>query len=290
MTDGPILCFGEVLWDCLPAGLFLGGAPVNVAYHLHRQGSYALPVTAVGDDFLGLEIQRRLDGWGLPLEGVSLVPELPSGVVVAELDDEGNASYDIRENVAWDQISLTPAVLEKAPEAQALIFGSLAQRSQGNQESLLQLMDATPDVLKVFDVNLRPPFDDLDRVRSLLAKSDVVKVNHEEAARLGHHPETEYETNARALSEEISGIEVCVTAGNDGAGYLQAGEWFWESAKSVEVVDTVGAGDSFVATLISGKLREGRVSSDILARACRVAEWVTAQHGAQPDYSTAPAS
>jgi fructokinase len=286
MTDkhAPIFCFGEILWDCLPAGLFLGGAPVNVAYHLQQQGLPAVPVTAVGDDFLGKEICRRLERWKLTTRAVQEIPEWPTGVVTAELDDSGNASYSIVENVAWDHITPDESLVKEVAQADALIFGSLAQRSDTNRESLDRLLANARHIMKVFDVNFRPPYDDHDRTLQLAQIADLVKLNHEEAAALtGGSPE-DFEAKARAFSEHCGEARICITAGEAGAGMLHAGDWSWEKGRSVDVADTVGAGDSFLATLVRGLLEDHSVE-EILGEACRIAEWVATQRGAQPDYN-----
>jgi fructokinase len=131
MSATTVICFGEVLWDCLPKGLFAGGAPINVAYHLRQFGINSLPLTAVGKDFLGREMLRRFGGWELSAELVSEVDQ-PTGAVIAELDSAGVASYTFLDDVAWDHIPLTEQIMEQAPSADAIVFGTLAQRSEGN--------------------------------------------------------------------------------------------------------------------------------------------------------------
>ncbi len=283
MTDqkSEIYCFGEVLWDCLPDGLFLGGAPVNVAYHLHQLGAHAVPLSAIGDDFLGAEIQRRLTGWGIDTRGITKHAHLPTGAVIASLDAQGNASYDIREGVAWDEI---PAVEMGADTPAALVYGSLAQRSETNRATLDQLLAQHAKSMKVFDVNFRPPFDDETRTWQLACQSTLVKLNHDEAAQLAGGEAEDYESNARAIAERAGAAMVCVTAGAAGAGLLDAGKWHWEAARSVEVADTVGAGDSFLAALISGVLDENEAVATTLQRACRLAEFIASQRGAQSAY------
>ena len=278
-TQSEICCFGEVLWDCLPDGLFLGGAPINVAYHLQRLGQYPVPVTAIGKDFLGEEIQRRMHGWGIDTRGLAVHSELPTGAVVATLDAYGNATYDIREGVAWDEI---PVSMQGSPAA--IVYGSLAQRSAANRNALDQLLAANDKAMKVFDVNFRPPFDDQDRTWELVARSCLVKLNHNEAALLGGGETEAYEVNARGIAERSGAALICITAGEAGAGLLVEGEWHWEAAQPVVVADTVGAGDSFLAALIAGLLKEDEVVNVTLQRACRLAEFIASQRGAQPDY------
>lgn len=281
MTEPAVLCVGEALWDCLPRGLFLGGAPLNVACHLHQLGRRAVPVSAVGDDFLGREIVRRLGMLGLDDDLIATV-DRPTGVVLVELT-QGQPSYDIVDHVAWDAIPESDALFAAAASAPALVYGSLASRHGPNRELIGELIDRC-DGLTVFDVNLRPPYDDSELVRSIAARSRLIKLNHEELATLatGH----DLESRARALRDQ-SGCElVCVTAGARGAGLL-ADNWYWEDPQPVELKDAVGAGDSFMAALLDGLLHEADPAA-CLRRAARLAEFVASSDGATPDHAHAP--
>lgn len=292
MTTPPtILCFGEILWDFLPAGLFAGGAPFNVAYHLKQQGADAQLISAIGRDLLGEELLRRLRHWGMDTELITRHSGLPTGYVRATLEESGNASYEITPSVAWDQIFMNEDVARAAQGARALVFGSLAQRSPFNRTVLNRLFAVLPDrdrAWRVFDVNLRPPHDDLELVRALAPRATVLKLNAEEAARLcGEKAETpgREETHARSLASTTGCPLICITSGARGAGLLREGAWHWEEGRPVEVIDTVGAGDAFLASLLmhllSGRLSDG----ESLARACRLGEWVASQRGATPAYT-----
>ncbi len=283
-----LLCFGEILWDFLPAGLFPGGAPFNVAYHLHRQGADVAVVSAVGRDVLGAELRRRLTGWGLDTTGIAEVADLPTGYVRATISARGDATYEIVTDVAWDRIPLPTSVLERARSARGLIFGSLALRALPNRQALKDLLAALPrDAWRVFDVNLRAPFDDPAVVRELASGATLLKLNASEAARLAagaaESPGRE-EADARALGSQTGCPLVCIPAGERGAGLLQAGRWQWEKGRSVAVADTVGAGDAFLAALVLHLLRDPRAPAVALAHACRTGEWVASRHGATPDY------
>ena len=291
MTDPKptILCFGEILWDFLPDGLFPGGAPFNVAYHLHRHGAEVKLISAVGRDLLGDELLRRIKAWGLSTDTIALHQGLPTGYVRAELSAQGDATYDITTSVAWDQITTDQDSLQPAMTAQALVFGSLSQRSVFNRAALDRLLATLPaEAWRVFDVNLRPPHDDLPLVRELAGKSTLLKLNAAEAARLvddGDEAAGREEADARALADQFGPGTVCITAGSRGAGLLRDGQWHWEPGREVEVADTVGAGDSFLASLLSG-LVGGRLSAaDCLRHATRLGEWVASQRGATPDYN-----
>jgi len=287
MTTRPpatALCFGEVLWDCLPQGLFLGGAPVNVAYHLSRMGIRAFPVTAVGDDFLGEEILSRLESMELPTESVHTHPSRMTGAVRASISPEGNATYNTLEGVAWDEIPIRPAAEAAARDAVAVIYGSLSQRTAANRQSLHALLAKAHQAEKVFDVNLRPPFDDLRQVHTLAQRATLLKLNHEEAARLTEAKPDQFEANARTLADRTGTHAVCITAGPEGAGLLIGKKWFWEPGNDVEVRDTVGAGDSFLASLVNRLIVEKLNPQDALEHSCRVGEFITTREGATPAY------
>jgi fructokinase len=283
-----ILCFGEILWDFLPAGLFPGGAPFNVAYHLKQQGADPRLVSAVGRDLLGDELLRRLHNWNMDTELIARHGDLPTGYVRATLGDRGDARYEITPHVAWDRIVMTGEAARAAQGARALVFGSLAQRSPENRLVLDRLLGSLPgDAWRVFDVNLRTPHDDLERVRALAPHATLLKLNAGEAARLcGEPAETPgaEETHARDLARTTGCPIICVTAGDRGAGLLRDGVWHWEPACPVEVADTVGAGDSFLAALLTHLLGGRLTNAESLARACRTGEWVASQRGATPAY------
>lgn len=289
MSAPAIICFGEMLWDCLPAGLFAGGAPFNVGYHLHQHGAKVHLVSASGRDFLGDELDRRLRTQGISTDLITRHHGLPTGTVIATVGHTGDAQYEITQSVAWDQIFVTQDTLHAAVEANAFVFGSLAQRSQFNRTMLDRLLSVLPDnALKVFDVNLRAPFDDLPLVRELASRATLLKLNADEAARLANRdnglPARE-EADARTLAAQTRCQLICITAGERGAGLLRNGTWTWESSRPVEVIDTVGAGDSFLAALLSGLLSRPTIGDDeLLAHACRLGEWVTTQRGATPAY------
>lgn len=285
-APGTVLCFGEVLWDCLPQGRFPGGAPINVAYHLVRLGLRALPVTALGGDELGDELLGRLRELGLETNFVSQLPDKPTGTVQVRLEG-GIPSYQIAGGVAWDWIEIPPALLKLAPQSSALVFGSLAQRDQHNRLALEVLRDRCEGALQVFDVNLRAPFDSAGLVGTLASGADLIKLNDEELTRLmGLSSDSEpIETSARRFAEKTGCARICVTAGARGAGLLIDGAWFWAEALPIKVRDTVGAGDAFLAALLYGLLASELEPPSILQRACRLAEFVAASDGATPSYT-----
>jgi len=298
-TRPTLLCFGELLWDFLPDGLFPGGAPFNVAYHLHQHGLDARIITAVGGDILGEEFLRRIRAWGLPTDTITEHAEFPTGYGRVELSATGEARYAFASNTAWDHILINEAAQCAAANARGIVFGSLALRSPANRDALDQVLAALPaDAWRIFDVNLRPPHDDLPLVNSLALQATLIKLNAAEAARLARNgpeiPGSE-EADARALAARWSknsntaanaGAEktICLTCAERGAGLLHNGHWYFEQGRPVSVADTVGAGDSFLAALLAALLVEGKPPADALAAAARIGEWVATQRGATPRY------
>jgi len=286
-----VICFGEVLWDSLPPGLFPGGAPLNVAYHLLQHGVIPHLISAVGRDWLGDELLRRLRRWGLRTEGIARLTTSATGTVRASVGPDGNVRYTVARDAAWDRIPTDDETLQAAVNARAIVFGSLAQRSRHNHAALKLLLAAMPPGAELaFDVNLREPHDDLDLVRDLCRMATLIKLNLEEAARLAGEPigTSREEALARKIAAQTEARTVCVTAGARGAGLLQRGRWAWETGRRVTTADPVGAGDAFLASLLADFIGGGLGQRKILARACRLGEWVASQHGATPDYKTAP--
>ncbi len=282
-----IACFGESLWDLLPRGLFLGGAPLNVSYHLSCNGALALPISAVGRDFLGDEALRRISQWTLDSRFIARHSALPTGTVQATLDKKGIARYRIAENVAWDNIHLSRSLLSE-PAPRALVFGTLALREELNQKALQRLIKAWPSTLRVLDINLRAPFDREEILAFALEHDQVVKLNDEELARMVGKKTTtasRLERTSRKFAESNGLTRVCVTAGAAGAGLLWDGNWYWENSRPTPVRDTVGAGDAFLAALLSAILIRAKPPAQSLAAACRLGEFVASRDGATPNYS-----
>lgn len=282
--NAPILCVGEVLWDSMPAGLFLGGAPHNVARHLHRLGQPVTLVSRVGDDVLGHEALRRLDADGLDLEHVQIDPDLPTGFVKVAMDVGGIPDYEIVQPAAWDAIELTDELRDAAVEARAVVFGTLAQRDDTSRRTVQALTDAAS--FAVFDVNLRPPFADRAIVQASLDIADFVKLNEDELRELGGWfawPEAEREA-VEALAESFGCRIVCVTRGARGAALWREDRWHEHPGYSVAARDTVGAGDAFLAALLAGVLA-GRHDDKALDFACRLGAYVATRSGAVPDYT-----
>lgn len=288
--------FGEILWDCLPSGKHAGGAPFNVAADLAQLGRSVSIISAVGQDALGDEILEVARDKNVNVEFVSRVRiGLPTGTVIATVDAKGNATYELVQPVAWDEIRVPAAALVAVAQARAFTFGSLAGRSPYNLEQLDRLL-SVKGVLKFFDVNLRPPFVDPALVLQLARRADVIKLNDGEVGRLASYVrsgEARHETPrgpeavAKAcavLAEAANVSRICVTLGEEGAAFWDRGELVTASAPSVTVKDTVGAGDAFMAGLMVG-LTHGTDTRKVLENACRLGAFVASHYGATPLFS-----
>lgn len=281
MPTTEVLCVGEVLWDALREGLFPGGAPFNVACHLRATGTPVTMVSRVGDDRLGDEVLRRAVRFGVGVDLVQRDPVRPTGFVRVIVDDSGEPAYEILEPAAWDALALTDALLDRAAGARAIVFGTLAQRHPTSRATIQRLWRS--DALMVFDVNLRAPFEDREIVRQSLTRADVVKLSDEELSRLAgwfglSGPPREI---VGALAKMFQCPVICVTRGSNGAAMLRDGRWSEHEGFTVEVRDTVGAGDAFLAVLLAGLL-DGGTDSALLQHANLIGSYVATQFGALP--------
>ena len=285
--------FGEILWDCLPSGRHAGGAPFNVAAHLAQLGVSVSLISAVGQDSLGDEILEVAKNKGVNVEFVGRARiGLPTGTVIATVDAMGNATYELVQPVAWDEIIISPEALEAVAKSGAFIFGSLATRSPYNLLQLDRLL-AVKGPLKFFDVNLRPPFADPKRIVELAARADVIKLNHDEVGQIASWLRTGEATpnppgNAEAVAEACAALakatntpRICVTMAAAGAALWDRGNLVSAPAPEVVVKDTVGAGDAFMAGLMVG-LTRGADPQTVLETACRLGAIVASHDGATP--------
>lgn len=281
MASSEILCVGEVLWDALPEGLFLGGAPFNVACHLRGAGLPATMVSRVGDDRLGEEVLRRATRYGVGVDLIQVDPALPTGFVRVALDEGGNPAYEILAPAAWDAIEPSEALLRRAREARAIVFGSLAQRDPRSRATIARLWES--DALAVFDVNLRPPFDDREVVERSLRRANVVKLSEQEMTQVADWFALRGTPRAQvaALAQTFSCDVVCLTRGSEGAALWHEGRWTEHPGFKVEVRDTVGAGDAFLAVLLAG-LFAGGSDASLLQHANLIGAYVATQYGAVP--------
>ena len=278
------LAIGEVLWDLLPSGRQLGGAPANFAYHCRALGADARLVTRIGADALGQEVLERFRLVELPTDTVTVDPAAPTGTVLVELGPGGQPRFTIHENVAWDRLTADEIAIDKAANADAIYFGSLAQRTEPARLAVRSLIEASPaDALRVFDVNLRPPFVDRDVIEGSLALAKLLKLNDQElpvfAEMFGLSGGVRVQVAELARRFTLS--LVALTRGERGSLLWADGTWSDHPGLVVEVCDTVGAGDAFTAALTVGLLA-GWGLDEINQRANEVAAFVCTKPGGMP--------
>jgi len=283
--DRTVIGLGEVLWDMLHDGKQFGGAPANFACHARAMGADAHIVSAVGGDELGREILDTLDRLRLGREFVAVISDHPTGTVSVELDERGHPDYTIHEGVAWDFIPSMPGLEDLARRSDAVAFGSPAQRSATSRGTIQQFLEAAADdCLRVFDINLRQHYYDGETVAESLEHADVLKLNDEElpvVAKLLGLP-SEETPFLDAVVDRYALELVALTKGKAGS-VLQGPEGrSVEPGRSVEVADTVGAGDSFTAAVVMGLLADHDLTT-INHRAVDVAAYVCTQAGATPE-------
>jgi len=279
-----VVGIGEVLWDLLLTGPQLGGAPANFAYHAHALGARSRVITRAGDDEQGREIMRRFGELALPTDNVQTDPAAPTGTAKVSLSGDGLAHFTIQENVAWDHLEVKPEALGAVCEAHAICFGSLAQRCETSRNSIRELVAAAPaDALCVFDINLRQHYYSRDVIEQSLRLSNVLKLNDDELRILAEMfgltggTERQVEALARTFNQGV----VVLTRGPQGSRLYEDGRWSNCPSRPVEVVDTVGAGDSFTAALVIGLLSQMDLD-EINLFANEVASYVCSQPGATP--------
>lgn len=285
MARPVVVAAGEVLWDVLPDGDHLGGAPANVALHAAALGAAASLVSAVGRDARGARALERLDAAAVERAAVAQLPDHPTGVVRVSLDATGQPVYDIAAESAWDYVPWSAAVKQVAERADAIVFGSLAQRGPASRATIRRTVAATrPGAWRLFDVNLRQTYYDAEVVTASLELANALKLNEEElpvVARLCGMTDAPAADQLQTLCDRFALRLAALTRGACGA-LLVTTDGAWESdAPPTVVADTVGAGDAFTATLLSGVLA-GRPLDEVSRRANAVASYVCSQPGATP--------
>jgi fructokinase len=276
---------GEVLWDLLPGGRQMGGAPANFAYHASALGAEARVVSRVGRDEAGRELIRRLEQLGVPTDCVEEDPVTPTGTVTVEIAADGQPQFTIHENVAWDRISGEGAGCRAVAAADAVCFGTLAQRSETSRRAIRALLTSMPaESLRILDVNLRQHFYSRELIEQSLALANVLKVNETELPRLAEMFQLPGDERAQVaeLVQRFNLRVVAYTRGGRGSLLFSQGNWSEHSGFSVKVVDTIGAGDSFTAALALGLLA-GWPLDEVNQRASEVAAYVCSQPGATPE-------
>lgn len=280
-----VVGMGEALWDVLPEGKKIGGAPANFAYHVSQFGLPSCVVSAIGDDALGKEIIENFTSKGLD-QLIAEVP-YPTGTVQVEIDQTGIPLYDIKENVAWDNIPYTEHLDALAKRTKAVCFGSLAQRNVVSRETINHFLDTMPkddDSLIVFDVNLRQGFYNKEILCKSMQNCNILKINDEElitVSRMFGYPGIDLKDKCWILLGKYNLKMLILTCGINGSYVFTPGNVSFQPTPKVEVADTVGAGDSFTAAFIASILK-GKSVTEAHSIAVKTSAYVCTQKGAMP--------
>ena len=280
-----VVGLGEVLWDVLPEGKKLGGAPANFAYHAGQflGSENTVAVSALGEDKLADETIDALKEHRLNYE-MPRVP-YPTGTVQVTLDEQGIPTYDIKENVAWDNVPFTLEIEAIARSCRAVCFGSLAQRNVVSRENIHRFLDATPkDCMKIFDINLRQNFYNKDIIKESLRRCNVLKINDEELVLIGRmfgYPGLDIENKCWLILGKYNLDMLVLTCGTNGSYVFTPGQMSFQETPKVEVADTVGAGDSFTGSFCAAIL-SGKPVTEAHKLAVQVSAFVCTQNGAMP--------
>ena len=280
-----VVTFGEVLWDIFPTHKKIGGAPLNVGLRMSSLGAVTTIISRVGADKNGADIISFLNDQNVSSNLILIEEEYKTGVVNVMINEKGNASYDIMYPSSWDKITLTNEMIEKVSESDVFIFGSLICRDEISRLTLYSLLEKAK--YKVFDVNLRTPYYTIEVINELMLKADFIKLNDEELweiSRKLESPFNSFEQNIKFIAEKTNTNQICVTKGAFGAVLYYNDKFYYNSGYFIKVVDTVGAGDSFLATLIVRLLR-GKSPQKSLNYACAVGALVAGHEGANPKIS-----
>ncbi len=285
MDNKYIVGIGEALWDVLPEGRKIGGAPANFAYHISQFGYKSKVVSAVGNDKLGDELLARFHDNGLNYQ-IATVP-YATGTVQVELDPNGVPMYEIKEGVAWDNIPFSNELETLAKNTRVVCFGSLAQRSIVTRKtihSFLETMENSKGHYKIFDINLRQGFYTRETITDSMERCNILKINDEELvaiSRMFGYPGIDLQDKCWILLAKYKLEMLILTCGVNGSYVFTPGNVSFVATPKVNVADTVGAGDSFTATFIASILN-GQNVKDAHMKAVRVSAFVCTQHGAMP--------
>mgnify|MGYP002769653568 FL=1 len=278
-----VVGLGEALWDVLPEGKKLGGAPANFAFHAGQFGLNSIAVSALGEDNLAEETIQQLEEKNLQY-CMPRVP-YPTGTVQVTLDAGGVPTYDIKENVAWDNIPFNDDVKAIAENTRAVCWGSLAQRNVVSRESIYKFLDATPkDCMKIFDINLRQNFYTKEVICESMKRCNILKINDEELVLIGRmfgYPGLDIENKCWLILGKYNLDMLVLTCGTNGSYVFTPGSMSYQPTPKVEVADTVGAGDSFTGTFCASILA-GKPVTEAHKLAVSVSAYVCTQNGAMP--------
>jgi len=282
--EKPIIAgIGELLWDCLPSGKQLGGAPCNFAYHAMQAGCESFVISAIGNDESGAEIKKVVKKLNLSTQYIQ-ENEYPTSTVTVDLDENGHPAYTIHENVAWDHIRWDNKMQELAAKMDAVCFGSLAQRNEESQISIQSFISSLKrDCLKVFDINLRQNYYSNKTIVDSIMMSDVLKLNDDELPILANYLvlNGNAENQIEKLIELFNLKYIIYTMGSKGSIIKSETETSYAEVPNIQVADTVGAGDAFTAIFIAGIL-QGIPLKQVHKKATEIAAYVCTQKGATP--------
>lgn len=284
-TFNYVIGIGEVLWDVLPEGKKVGGAPANFAYHVSQFGIKSCVVSAIGNDNLGHEIIRLFDQRGM--KHIIDTVTYPTGTVDVSLDNNGIPCYKIRENVAWDNIPFTPQLQTAAKGCTAVCFGSLAQRNEASRNTIYRFLDAMPEAeghYRIFDINLRQDFYSKEIIQESIQRCNILKINDDElvtVSQLFGYPNMALENKCRLLISKYNLKMLVLTCGTDGSYVFAPNDMSFIETQKVKVADTVGAGDSFTAAFLASLLN-GKSIRKAHECAVKVSAYVCTQNGAMP--------
>lgn len=282
-----IICFGEVLFDVFPTHRKIGGAPLNVALRMASLGINAQIISRVGNDEIGKELLHFIEENGVATDTIQVDENLSTGEVIVQLNDKGSASYTINYPVAWDKIEVTSVAKNAIANADAMVFGSLVCRDLVSHQTLLDLMNLAK--YKIFDVNLRAPFYTKELLIELMNKADFIKFNDDELYEISEYMNSPYnslEQNIHFIAEQTNTKHICVTKGSHGAVLYYNDTMYYNSGYKIEVADTVGAGDSFLAGLLT-QLLTGNDTQFAVNYACALGALVAQKEGANPKIEAA---
>ncbi|MDB2462533.1 carbohydrate kinase [Algibacter sp.] len=281
MSD--IVSFGEILWDVFPSHKKIGGAPLNVALRAKSFNNQVSMISAIGNDDLGKELLSYLNENEINTDCIQVLNDYKTGEVKVVLDEKGSASYTIEYPSAWDKIEFKDALIDTVKASDALVFGSLITRDDTSKLTLYKLLEYAN--YKVFDLNLRPPHYSKDTLVFLMEKADFIKFNDDELYEVSQFLGSKYkslEQNISYIAKKTNTNRICVTKGPHGAVLLYDGSLYYNSGYQIKVVDTVGAGDSFLGTLVSLLINKTK-PQDAIDYACAVGALVAQSEGANPE-------
>ncbi|WP_411273352.1 carbohydrate kinase family protein, partial [Daejeonella sp.] len=249
----PVICFGEILWDILPDGPQPGGAPLNVAYHLNKLGVGTSIISRIGNDANGQKLEDLLDSWGINKNLIQKDSKYPTSEVIASMGSGNEVTYEIVFPVAWDFIHYEKSIDIQMESADYLVYGSLSSRNDISRNTLFELLEGNGT--KVFDINLRPPFYDKTILYELIRRADIVKFNEAEleiSQSLFGGTFSKESDQVKYIQEKFQIPEIVVTRGESGASYYKNDDSYHALGVGIDVNDTIGSGDSFLAAFIAG--------------------------------------